>query len=249
MDNNSRKYLYTKCVFTYIIKNNYLIGCLYVIDFIALLSFLTLAPRKLININKTFEDETSIVFIISPYNLYKKYVNTDNNTYMIAVISIVIALMIGYYFLLLTLNKDLVNSKENKKVIFKSVYVNFYEIILFRFLTIYIIDSYVTAIVKFIYKTYEGKGNIYAIVIFFLCIVLFYLLYDNVNHFTTHAVIANLKAYPETLGNFPFDLNFSNNYDIVTLIVKLFLFIEKKVFKFRNNIVTYRIFFLNLIQF
>ena len=155
--------------------------------------------------------------------------------------------MIAYYFLLLTLSKDLVNSKENKKVIYKSIYVNFYEIILFRFLTIYIIDSYITAIVKFIYKTYEDNSKIYIMLIFFLCIVLFYLVYDNVNHFTTHAVIANLKAYPETLGNFPFDLNFSNNYDIVTLIVKLFLVIEKNVFEFGDNLVTYRIFFLNLI--
>ena len=174
MNNSSRKYLYTKCVFTYIIKNNYLIGCLYVVDFIALLSFLALAPRKLINVNKIYKDEKSIIFNISPYNLYKKYIDTKNNTYMISVITVVIVLMIAYYFLLLTLSKDLVNSKENKKVIYKSIYVNFYEIILFRFLTIYILDSYITAIIKCVYKSYEGDGFIYSILLFFLMLVLFY---------------------------------------------------------------------------
>ena len=247
MNINSRSYLYTKCVFKYIIKNNFFIGLLYVIDYVAILAFLTNVPKKLLNLNKFYDDEELLIFYISPYNYYKKYIKTDNVTYMISVIVIVVVLMIAFYFILLFLNKNLVNSKDSKQLTFKRIYVNFYEIILFRFLTIYILDSYITAIIKCVYKSYEGDGFIYSILLFFLMIVLFYLVYDNINHFATHAVIANLKAYPETLGNFPFDLNFSNNYDMVTLIVKIFIVLDKNLYPKFDKIVNYRIFFLNVI--
>ena len=48
MNINSRSYLYTKCVFKYIIKNNFFIGLLYVIDYVAILAFLTNVPKKLL---------------------------------------------------------------------------------------------------------------------------------------------------------------------------------------------------------
>ena len=247
MNAQSRKYLYTKCTFTYIIKNNFIIGLFYLIDFLAIFSFTCTVPQKISNLNKKYDEKKIYMYYLSPFNLYKEYLPTTDLIYMIALISIVILLIIIYYLLYLTLTKNSVNSTGIKMELFKKIYINFYEFILFRALIIYIFDSYITAIVECIYKSYEKNGTIYGIIEFFLIIMLFYLISDDIDHLSSHAVVANLKAYPGTLGDFPFDMKFSATYDLICIILKIFLSIEKNVLIKGGNIITYKVLFLNIV--
>ncbi len=247
MNAQSRKYLYTKCTFTYIIKNNFIIGLFYLIDFLAIFSFTCTVPQKISNLNKKYDEKKIYMYYLSPFNLYKEYLPTTNLVYMISLISIVILLIIIYYLLYLTLTKNSVNSTGIKMELFKKIYINFYEFILFRALIIYIFDSYITAIVECIYKSYEKNGTIYGIIEFFLIIMLFYLISDDIDHLSSHAVVANLKAYPGTLGDFPFDMKFSATYDLICIILKIFLSIEKNVLIKGGNIITYKVLFLNIV--
>ncbi len=246
MNAQSRKYLYTKCTFTYIIKNNFIIGLFYLIDFLAIFSFISTVPQKLSHLNKIYDEKEIYMYYVSPFNLYKEYLPTTDSTYMISVIVAVIIIIIIYYLLFLTLTKDSVNSTDVRMEIFKKIYINFYEFILFRALIIYIFDSYITAIVECVYKSYEKNGGMYGIIEFFLLIMLFYLISDDIEHLSSHAVVANLKAYPGTLGDFPFDMKFSATYDLICIILKIFLSIEKNVLNKGGNIITYKIMFLNL---
>jgi hypothetical protein len=173
MNSQSRKYLYTKCAFTYLIKNNFIIGFFYIFDFLAILSFITLVPLKFKSYNKVYVEQDNYIYYFSIFNLYKEYLPTDNITYMVSVISIVIVFLIIYYLLLLFLTKDNVNSTGTKMELFKKIYVNFYEFILFRALSIYIFDSYITCIVECIYKSFEKNGALYGLIEFFLIIVFF----------------------------------------------------------------------------
>ena len=247
MNAQSRKYLYTKCTFTYIIKNNFIIGFFYLFDFLAIFSFISTVPQKLSHLNKFYDEKEIYMYYISLFNLYKEYLPTTNTTYMISIIGTIIVLIIIYYLLFLTLTKDSVNSTEVRMEIFKKIYINFYEFILFRALIIYIFDSYITAIVECIYKSYKKNGYVYGIIEFFLLIMLFYLISDDIEHLSSHAVVANLKAYPGTLGDFPFDMKFSATYDLICIILKIFLSIEKNVLNKGGNIITYKIMFLNIV--
>ena len=247
MNAQSRKYLYTKCTFTYIIKNNFIIGLFYLIDFLAIFSFISTVPQKLSHLNKIYDEKEIYMYYVSPFNLYKEYLPTTDSTYMISVIVAVIIIIIIYYLLFLTLTKDSVNSTDVRMEIFKKIYINFYEFILFRALIIYIFDSYITAIVECVYKSYEKNGGMYGIIEFFLLIMLFYLISDDIEHLSSHAVVANLKAYPGTLGDFPFDMKFSATYDLICIILKIFLSIEKNVLNKGGNVVTYKIMFLNIV--
>ena len=249
MNSQSRKYLYTKCAFTYIIKNNFIIGFFYLFDFLSILSFITLVPLKIKNYNKTYNEKDNYLYYFSIYNLYKEYLPTDSITYMIVVICIVIIVLIIYYILLLLLTKDSVNSNGTKMEIFKKIYVNFYEFILFRALSIYIFDSYITCIVECVYKSFEKNGEVYGILEFFLILIFFYFVSDTIGHLSGHAVVANLKAYNGTLGDYPFDMKFSATYDLICIILKIFISIEKNVLIKGNFFITYKIFFLNLIPF
>ena len=240
MNAQSRKYLYTKCTFTYIIKNNFIIGFFYLFDFLAIFSFISTVPQKLSHLNKFYDEKEIYMYYISPFNLYKEYLPTTNTTYMISIIGTIIVLIIIYYLLFLTLTKDSVNSTEVRMEIFKKIYINFYEFILFRALIIYIFDSYITAIVECIYKSYKKNGYVYGIIEFFLLIMLFYLISDDIEHLSSHAVVANLKAYPGTLGDFPFDMKFSATYDIICIILKICISIEKNVFNKGGKIITYK---------
>ena len=173
MNAQSRKYLYTKCTFTYIIKNNFIIGLFYLIDFLAIFSFISTVPQKLSQLHKKFDEEDMYMFFLSPFNLYKKFLPTTDSIYMISLIAIVIIVIIIYYLLFLTLTKETVNSTDIKIEIFKKIYINFYEFILFYALIIYIFDSYLIAIVECIYKSYEQNVVLYAIIEVFLLIMFF----------------------------------------------------------------------------
>ena len=223
MNSQSRKYLYTKCAFTYIIKNNFLIGFFYLFDFLSILSFITLVPLKLKSYNKAYNEKDNYLYYFSLYNLYKEYIPTDDVGYMITLIVIVIVILIIYYILLLFLTKDSVNISGTKMEIFKKIYVNFYEFILFRALSIYIFDSYITCIVECIYKSFQKNGEVYGIIEFFLILIFFYLVSDTIDHLSGHAVVANLKAYNGTLGDYPFDMKFSATYDLICIIMKIFI--------------------------
>ncbi len=247
MNAQSRKYLYTKSTFTYIIKNNFIIGFFYLFDFLAIFSFICTVPQKITFLNKYYDEKDIYMYYLSPFNLYKQYLPTTNTVYMISLISVVIFLIFVYYLLYLTLTKDSVNSTDIKMELFKKIYINFYEFILFRALILYIFDSYITVIVECIYKSYEKNGSVYGIIEFFLLITLFYLISDDIDHLSSHAVVANLKAYPGTLGDFPFDMKFSATYDLICIILKIFLSIEKNVLLKGGNIVTYKILFLNIV--
>ena len=136
------------------------------------------------------------MYYLSPYNLFNEYIPTTNKIYMISLIYIVIFIIMIYYLLYLTLTKKSVNSTDIRMELFKKIYINFYEFILFRALILYIFDSYITAIVEYIYKSFEKNGAVYGILEFFLIIMLFYLISDDIDHLSSHAVVANLKAYP-----------------------------------------------------
>ena len=153
MNAQSRKYLYTKSTFTYIIKNNFIIGFFYLFDFLAIFSFICTVPQKITFLNKYYDEKDIYMYYLSPFNLYKQYLPTTNTVYMISLISVVIFLIFVYYLLYLTLTKDSVNSTDIKMELFKKIYINFYEFILFRALILYIFDSYITAIVECIYKS------------------------------------------------------------------------------------------------
>ena len=167
MNAQSRKYLYTKSTFTYIIKNNFIIGFFYLFDFLAIFSFICTVPQKITFLNKYYDEKDIYMYYLSPFNLYKQYLPTTNTVYMISLISVVIFLIFVYYLLYLTLTKDSVNSTDIKMELFKKIYINFYEFILFRALILYIFDSYITAIVECIYKSYEKNGSVYGIIEFF----------------------------------------------------------------------------------
>ena len=109
MNSQSKKYLYTKCAFTYIIKNNFIIGFFYLFDFLSILSFITIVPLKIKNYNKIYIEKDNYIYYFSIFNLYKEYLPTDNISYMVSVIIIVIIVLIIYYILLLFLTKDNVN--------------------------------------------------------------------------------------------------------------------------------------------
>ena len=247
MNAQSRKYLYTKCTFTYIIKNNFIIGFFYLFDFLAIFSFICTVPEKISFLNKKYDEKEIYMYYISPYNLYKEYIPTTDGIYMISLICIVIFIIIIYYLLYLTLTKNSVNSTDIRMELFKKIYINFYEFILFRALILYIFDSYITAIIECIYKSFEKDGAVYGILEFFLILMLFYLISDDIEHLSSHAVVANLKAYPGTLGDFPFDMKFSATYDLICIILKILLSIEKNVLMKGDYIITYRILFLNLV--
>ena len=247
MNAQSKKYLYTKCTFTYIIKNNFIIGFFYLFDFLAIFSFICTVPEKISFLNKKYDEKRIYMYYLSPYNLYKEYIPTTDKIYMISLICIVIFIIMIYYLLYLTLTKKSVNSTDIRMELFKKIYINFYEFILFRALILYIFDSYITAIVECIYKSFEKNGAVYGILEFFLIIMLFYLISDDIDHLSSHAVVANLKAYPGTLGDFPFDMKFSATYDLICIILKILLSIEKNVLLKGENVITYRILFLNVV--
>ena len=125
MNAQSRKYLYTKCTFTYIIKNNFIIGLFYLIDFLSIFSFISTVPQKFSHLNKYYDEKEIYMYYISPFNLYKEYLPTTDTVYMISLIVIIIVIIIAYYLLFLTLTKDSVNSTDIRMEIFKKIYINF----------------------------------------------------------------------------------------------------------------------------
>jgi hypothetical protein len=97
MNAQSRKYLYTKCTFTYIIKNNFIIGLFYLIDFLSIFSFISTVPQKFSHLNKYYDEKEIYMYYISPFNLYKEYLPTTDTVYMISSIVIIIVIIIAYY--------------------------------------------------------------------------------------------------------------------------------------------------------
>ena len=49
------------------------------------------------------------------------------------------------------------------------------------------------------------------------------------NHYYTFSVTANIKYFKDSFSDFPYDMNFSVAFDIITFFLKIFICLDKNI--------------------
>ena len=247
-------YLYTKCVFIYLIKNDILLIILTILDYTSIHCFITLCTRKMMGVHGYYNEENTYIYYSSPYNYYKSYIPTKNTYYIIGFSVFIIVILALYYIVRRLLTKEFISSRSTNAILFKNFFVNFYEFFIFRFLSTYIIDCFITCLIKIIYETYdENNSKLTKILYIFLCcilvLIILLLIKIIIQHYEENTAILTLKKYKGSIGDYPFESNFSYIYDLVTLIVRILIILERNMLIFGEYIISYRVFVINLLGF
>ena len=247
-------YLYTKCVFIYLIKNDILLIILTILDYTSIHCFITLCTRKMMGVHGYYNEENTYIYYSSPYNYYKSYIPTKNTYYIIGFSVFIIIILALYYIVRRLLTKEFISSRSTNAILFKNFFVNFYEFFIFRFLSTYIIDCFITCLIKIIYETYdENNSKLTKILYIFLCcilvLIILLLIKIIIQHYEENTAILTLKKYKGSIGDYPFESNFSYIYDLVTLFVRILIILERNMLIFGEYIISYRVFVINLLGF
>ena len=165
MHTNSKRLMYLKCSMLYIIKNQFFLFLINLIDYLSIFSFFVLSIDKIKSGLVAFDETSDIFFYFSPYYYYKQYWNYQLINDLVFNIGIVFIILfpIGIFFLYK--NKE-IKSNSFLTVIWK-IHINLYEHFFFRFLFIFIIDALTRKLINEIFSSYDStasQGNTFFIV-------------------------------------------------------------------------------------
>lgn len=73
MHTNSKRLMYLKCSMLYIIKNQFFLFLINLIDYLSIFSFFVLSIDKIKSGLVAFDETSDIFFYFSPYYYYKQY--------------------------------------------------------------------------------------------------------------------------------------------------------------------------------
>ena len=233
--------------FHLIIKNNIFLSILTFIDFLTIFAHLMSITTKIqnglnYNLNKSYFLQLSFYFHFS------KLFDTKKCIYFIILLFIPIIFKVFFIIIVCKLNKNLVNFEDNSKKIFRKIFVNFYEIFLFRFFIIFEIEGIIGL---FIYIIYHVENKIYNQLLMLLIevLIIFYLLsflIATVLHYKIYNCCMNITDFQATISDFPFDMNFSVIFNVSNFALKILITIDKNLVLFfgtelkRNELVFFQ---------
>ena len=140
MNKKTKDYHYLELSMQNIIKSPILLVIFSFLEYLSIYSNLLLSTAQIMN--KTISIENDPIFYLSPYNIMKQKVKSNRLT-PFAIIIITLVLNFMYQIVFSLLSEKFVNSTKWIVKRIKQIYINLYEIFIFRVLSIYFIDSIV----------------------------------------------------------------------------------------------------------
>ena len=190
----------------------------------------------------------NILLQISPRQYYHNYLNKidvkgfDRNY---TSISIYLFLHILFYLYLFFGTKEEKKNKHNMKKILDKICINFFDIIFFRFLPLYGFDSLITGILRISAKDSYNIVNILLqfILLLFFCLSIFTHLY----YFRNVCIWNNFQIIKSYINLYPYDKFFSQKYDIIYFILKVFVSFCQCYLDYNNNGINIIVIFITFI--
>ena len=136
MNKKTKDYHYLELSMQNIIKSPILLVIFSLLEYLSIYSNLLLSTAQIMN--KTISIENDPIFYLSPYNIMKKKVKSNRIT-PFAIIIITLVLNFMYQIVFSLLSEKFVNSTKWIVKRIKQIYINLYEIFIFRVLSIYFI--------------------------------------------------------------------------------------------------------------
>ena len=233
--------------FHLIIKNNIFLSVLTFIDFLSIFAHLMTITAKIhnginYNLNKNY------FLHVSYFYYFSKIFNSNKSLHFIILIIIPLIFKIIFIIVVCKLNKNLVNFEDNSKKIFRKIFVNFYEIFIFRFFIIFEIEGIVGLYIYTVYHA-ENKINNQILMLLFEVLIIGYLLtffIETILHYKIYNCCMNITDFHATISDFPFDMNFSVIFNVINFFSKFLIVIDKNLVNFfgtenkRNEIIFFQ---------
>ena len=250
MELEGRRFYYKQLSYKYSIRNNFILCFLIFLDFLNIFSYLMITASKLIHGFDNFDKKDSYFYYISLYQHYKDYFPTKKLSYLLVILFLTTFIYVLFYIGLNLLKKEHLQTKNNIIKAIIKFYINLYELVIYRNFFIFAIDGDICLLIYLInysdYKTANFNTKIF-ISEFFIIIMFFFFSVGALNHYYTFSVTANIKYFKDSFSDFPYDMNFSVTFDIVTFFLKIFICIDKNLEMFyglnaKANLIVFGVF-------
>ena len=234
MNKKTKDYHYLELSMQNIIKSPILLVIFSLLEYLSIYSNLLLSTAQIMN--KTISIENDPIFYLSPYNIMKKKVKSNRIT-PFAIIIITLVLNFMYQIVFSLLSEKFVNSTKWIVKRIKQIYINLYEIFIFRVLSIYFIDSIVFFILNIIHSFFEENCsrcvNCCFLIVFL--VFLFIEIYFIANHIKKYSIFSYFHKFKGKLSNYPYEIGFSWFYSTSLLILKVLICIIANIRNFFPN--------------
>ena len=234
MNNKTQDYHYLDLSMQNIIKSPILLVIFSLLEYLSIYSNLLLSTAQIMNKNVSIENDP--IFYISPYNLMKKYVKSSR-IIPFAIIIITLFLNFLYKIVFSLMSEKFVNNTKWIVKRIKQIFINLYEIFIFRVLSIYFIDSILFFILNIIESFFEENCshiiNFCFLIVFlvFLFIEIFFI----ANHIKKYAIFSYFHKFKGKLSDYPYEMGLSCVYSTSLIMLKVLISIIANIRNFFPN--------------
>ena len=220
MNNKTQEYHYLDLCLQNLIKSPILLVIFSLFEYLSIYSNLLLSTVQIIDKNLSLEKDP--VFYLSPYNIMKKYVKSKRIIpFVIILISLILTVLYKVFFSLI--NENFVNNNKWIMKRFKQIYINIYEIFLFRVLSIYIIDSILFFILNIIHSFFDKNCPHVTNYCFLIVFIVFFFieLYLLTIHIRKYSIFSYFHKFKGKLSDYPYEMGLSCIYSIFLILLKV----------------------------
>ncbi len=232
MELEGRRFYYKQLSYKYSIRNDFILCFLIFFDFLNIFSYLMITASKIIYGFDNFKKKDSYFYYISVYQHYKDYFPTNKLSYLLVILFLTTFIYVLFYIGLNLLKKEHLQTNNNLIKTLIKFYINLYELVIYRNFFIFAIDGDIGLLIYLInYSDKKSESFNFKILIseFFIIIIFFGFSVGALNHYYTFSVTANIKYFKDSFSDFPYDMNFSVAFDIITFFLKIFICLDKNI--------------------
>ena len=190
----------------------------------------------------------NILLQIAPYPYYNDFLKkSDGQGFDRNYIFIIIYLMflMGFYLYLFFEAKEDKNQKNSMKKIFHKICINFFDFFLFRLFPLYGFDCITRGILRISAKS---PYRVYDIFIQFILLCFYFtVIFSHIYYFRNVCLWNNFKIVDSYINSYPYDIFFSEKYDIVFFILKLLVSLAQSYLEYNKDVLNIIVIFITFI--
>ena len=177
--------------------------------------------------NYKYNKLSTIILSISPYHYFFNFMkNHKSSDYTVNGIALIIILFFYIIFFIYFMHQkktedEFYEENEEYKNIFRKIFINFFDYILYRALPLYSLDICTREIIMLSVK--EDYNAVDLIILFLSTIFLLFVSFFHIVYYLEICTWSNFNVIDSCLKEYPYDQFFSSKFDIICFFLKMLI--------------------------
>lgn len=246
-------FFYFKNSLYFLVTSKIIVVLHLIIEYLDIYTHVLDSSIQLLHYNETYNYSSNSItkglFYISPYYYFTSYlckVKKNQNQHKEISLSIVIVLIVLYIIILIKQTNIKITKISFLYKVFITFYINFYDYLFFRTLSIIPLHTINECLVVYAIKAYGSYNPLDIFIITVISLIGLIVLFIYLKYYLTFNILSTFKFHETCFNDYPFDHFFSRKYDIALLFVKILIATSTNYLEANDHLISSFQIFINV---